>query len=121
MTKRGERVAPPPRSGGWSLRYASAGAAEEWEIVSRELASAVRRAYDQLESDPRLRTERQHPLRGQDSTTTVAGRTLEQWQYELSGSARLLYAIDDDRRDVWILGASVGHPKRTERVSGRRR
>ncbi len=40
--------------------------------------------------------------------------TLEQWQYELTGGARILYAIDPDRRTVWIIEASAGHPKQTE-------
>jgi hypothetical protein len=87
--------------------------------VCRELASAARRAFEQLEVDPRNRSDRQHRLRGPDATTTVTGIAMEQWQIELSASGRLLYAVDDERRTVWLVMASPGHPKRTERVRGR--
>ncbi|MGC8634988.1 MAG: hypothetical protein ACP5VP_10045 [Candidatus Limnocylindrales bacterium] len=50
----------------------------------------------------------------------MGGKTLEQWQHELTGGARILYAIDPGSRTVWIIEASSGHPKHTERVKGKR-
>jgi len=49
---------------------------------------------------------------------TIAGKDLEQWQYELTGAARILYAADRDKRTVFIIEASPGHLKATERVRG---
>lgn len=45
---------------------------------------------------------------------TVAGRKLDQWQYEATGGGRIWYAIDDRTRTLWITHAGTGHPKQTE-------
>jgi hypothetical protein len=118
--RRGSRVPPPPPPGGWTLRFDGSSAAEGWEQITSQFPGPTRRSVGSLETDPTARSERQHPLRGGEGTTTVAGKTLEQWQYELTGGARILYAIDPANRTVWILEASPGHPKHTERVKGRR-
>jgi len=39
---------------------------------------------------------------------------MEQWQYEVTGAGRLWYCIDDEQRTVWLIDATVGHPKATE-------
>jgi hypothetical protein len=39
---------------------------------------------------------------------------MEQWQYEVTAGGRIWYCIDDDRRTMWMIDASVGHPKATE-------
>lgn len=67
-----------------------------------------------MTSDPRSRTERQHPLRGALGSREVNGQTMEQWQYEVTAGGRLWYCIDDDRNIVWLTDAMVGHPKATE-------
>ena len=118
--KRGGRVPPPPPEGGWTLRFSNGSAAEGWEEITTQFRGPTRRAFEVLETDPFARSERQHRLRGTDGTTLVAGQPLEQWQYELTGGARILYAPDPERRTVWIIEASTGHPKRTERVRSRR-
>ena len=116
--KRGGRVPPPPPPGGWTLRFDGNSAADGWEQIVSQFPGATRRAFESLESDPTARSERQHQLRGGESTTIIGGKTLEQWQCELIGGARILYAIDPPSRTVWILEASPGHPKHTERVKG---
>lgn len=118
--KRGGRVPPPPPSGGWTLRFDGNSAADGWEQLVSQFPGPTRKAFEQLESDPTAHSERQHQLRGSESTTAIGGRTLEQWQYELTGGARILYAIDQASRTVWIIEASPGHPKRTEQVRGKR-
>jgi len=32
----------------------------------------------------------------------------------VTGSARVWYLIDDDRRTIWLVHAGPGHPKATE-------
>jgi hypothetical protein len=118
--RRGGRVPPPPPTSGWTLRFDGNRAAEGWEQLTSQFPGPTRRAFDQLESDPAAHSARQHRLRGGAGTTIVASSTLEQWQYELTGGARILYAIDPARRTVWILEASPGHPKHTERVRSKR-
>ena len=114
MGKRGERIPQPPPPGGWTLRFDSASAAEGWRIISDQFPGPTRRAFEQLETEPLARSDRQHRLHGSQGSATVGGRSIEQWQYELTGGARILCGIDPDRRTVWIIEASAGHPKQTE-------
>jgi hypothetical protein len=113
VPKRGERVAPPPREGEWDLRYADNAAARGWEELSRAAPSALRAAWERLRSDPRSRSQRQHPLKAGLATRAIGGVPFEQWQYEVTGAGRLWYAIDEDQRIVWVTFASVGHPRQT--------
>ncbi|MGH3589287.1 MAG: hypothetical protein ACRDQ0_23500 [Pseudonocardia sp.] len=57
---------------------------------------------------------RQHRLRGQLGARVVGGRTLEQWQYEVTAGGRIWYCPDPDRRVVWVVAAGPAHPKATE-------
>ncbi len=121
MTKRNERVPPPPPADGWTLRFADTFVSTGWEALCAQFPGPTRRAFEQLERDPLEHSSRQHQLRGSQATTTVRAELLPQWQYEVLGAARVLYAIDREKRTVWLTGASVGHPKKTERGVRRRR
>jgi hypothetical protein len=114
MPKRKERVAPPPRAGGWDFRFATNDAVKGWQNICAAAASNARIAWDRSTRDPRQRDERQHPLKGSLGTRTVNGCELEQWQYEVTGGGRIWYCIDDADRTVWMTAASSGHPKATE-------
>ncbi len=57
---------------------------------------------------------RQHKLRGQLGERQIGGRTLAQWQYEVTAGGRVWYCPDDERRVVWVVAASPAHPKATE-------
>lgn len=67
-----------------------------------------------LTSEPRHRSSRQHPLRGSYGKRMLNGAEMEQWQFEVTGSGRVWYCIDDRRRTVWLTHAGPGHPKATE-------
>ena len=114
MSKRKERVAPPPVAGGWDFRFATNEAVKGWEQICSAAASNARTAWDRTTVDPRQRDARQHRLKGTLSTRMINGRDLEQWQYEVTAGGRLWYCIDDDARTVWMTDASPGHPKATE-------
>ena len=114
MPRRGERVTPPPRSGGWDFRYADKGAADGWEELCRQAPGATRAAYDAIASDPRNRSTRQFPLRGNLGRRVVGGKNLEQWEYEVTGGGRVFYCVDDSARTIWLTLAATGHPKQTE-------
>ena len=114
MPKRRERVAPPPKPGGWDFRYATNEAASGWEKVCAAAAGNARTAWERITADPRERRERQHPLKGTLGHRLINGETLEQWQYEVTGAGRLWYCIDDQRRIVWLTLAAPGHPNATE-------
>jgi hypothetical protein len=114
VPKRRERVAPPPAAAGWDFRYGTSAAVEGWDEICSAAPANARVAWEKPTEDPRTRTERQHPLRGNLGTRDVSGQTMEQWQYEVTAGGRLWYCIDDNRRTVWLMDAMVGHPKATE-------
>lgn len=107
-------MAPPPAKGGWDFRYATSDAVTGWEKVCAAAPANARVAWERITTDPRDRTERQHPLKGSLGTRTVNGQEMEQWQYEVTGGGRLWYCIDDSKRTAWLTGATTGHPKATE-------
>ena len=114
MPRRGDRVAPPPKRDAWDIRYADNTAAKGWERLCRDSPSNARRAWDALTSGPRSRNGRQHPLQGSYRTRQLGGIEIEQWQYEVTGSGRIWYCIDDRKKTVWLTRVSPGHPKATE-------
>ncbi|MBC7793992.1 MAG: hypothetical protein H7Z43_09800 [Clostridia bacterium] len=116
MPKRGDRVAAPPKPGEWELRFGDGASASGWEDLCAQVPGPTREAYDSLVSNPRStkRPGRQHRLKGQLAERVVAGETLEQWQFEVTGGRRVWYCIDDAKRRVVIVLAAIGHPKATE-------
>lgn len=42
------------------------------------------------------------------------GRTLDQWQYEVTGGGRFWYLVDDETRTVWLTYGGTGHPPATQ-------
>jgi len=114
--KRGDRVAPPPGEGQWDLRFANNDAAKGWEDMARQFPANARRAWHVLCTNPGLpiNPARQHKLRAEFASVAVGGRRMEQWQYEVTGAGRLWYAVDDQKRVVWLTMAAPGHPKSTE-------
>ena len=85
-----------------------------WEAICAVAPANARLAWEQLTTNPRERTQRQHPLKGTLGSRLVNGQQLEQWQYEVTGGGRLWYALEDRTRTVWLTEASPGHPKATE-------
>jgi hypothetical protein len=68
-------------------------------------------------ADPRSRNDlsRQHRLKFDLKSVKVDGAELEQWQYEVTGGGRIWFAIDDERRTLWITQAGTGHPRQTDK------
>lgn len=63
---------------------------------------------------PQEQTERHHQLRFDLAYRDFRGERLPQWQIEVTGGGRIWYVVDDKRRIVWLVKASLGHPKETE-------
>jgi hypothetical protein len=40
---------------------------------------------------------------------------LEQWQYEITGSGRVWFLIDDDQHRVYLTLVEAGHPSKTDK------
>jgi hypothetical protein len=114
--RRRRRVAPPARPGCYTLRFATADAAKGWEDLCRQAPGNTRTAFEAIETDPAPQpsTGRHHRLKGGLATDTYAGKTLEQWQYEVTGAGRIWYLIDRDTLTCWIRLAGTGHPKATD-------
>jgi hypothetical protein len=114
--KRGDRVTPPAKPGGWDLRHATSEAAKGWEQLCQVARSNTWEAWVILTDRPTTpeNPDRQHRLRGALSAREVRGKVLDQWQYEVTAGGRLWYCPDPDTRIVWLVDASPGHPKATE-------
>jgi hypothetical protein len=115
-SKRGDRVAPPARPGGWEARFATSEAAKGWEELCRLARANTWEAWVVLTDRPTapISPERQHRLRGRLASREVGGHVLEQWQYEVTAGGRIWYCPDPRTRIVWVVAASTAHPKRTE-------
>jgi hypothetical protein len=68
-----------------------------------------------LRTQPRNRTDRNHPLKGSLAAKDVDGHQLERWQHEVTGAARIFFLIDDQKRTIWFEEVHIGQPKKTER------
>ncbi len=114
--KRGDRVTPPARPGGWEARFGTSEAAKGWEHLCQTARSSTWEAWIVLSERPTNpeNRARQHRLHGALSTRDVHGQLLDQWQYEVTGAGRIWYCPDPDRRIVWIVHAGPGHPKQTD-------
>ncbi|WP_100449092.1 hypothetical protein [Glycomyces xiaoerkulensis] len=114
--KRGDRVAPPPTDREFDLRFADSAAVKGWEELERQAPGNLRRAWEELRTDHRSRTNptRQHRLKGSLGLGTWKGGECERWQYEVTGGGRLWYLIDDESWTVWLTYAGTGHPKATD-------
>ncbi|SRR6266540_6402457 len=114
--KRGDRVAPPARPDGWEARFATSEAAKGWEDLCRVARSNTWEAWIVLTERPTApeNAARQHKLKGAFATREVGGRTLDQWQYEVTAGGRIWYCPDPGKRIVWVVLAGAGHPKDTE-------
>jgi hypothetical protein len=114
--ERNDRVAPPSPPDGWEARFATNDAAKGWEQLCGTARSNTWEAFVILTTRP---TEpenraRQHRLKGQLARREVHGRTLDQWQYEVTAGGRIWYCPDPDRRIVWVVAATTGHPRATD-------
>lgn len=120
MTRRGEAIERPRP---WTVRAAdrSGRGVDGWDKLVARFPEAADRAFVAVTSDPRRTDERQHRLKGALTLVSVAGKDLEQWQYEVLAAGRLFYAIDDEARALWVTAASIGHPKETDRPRRRKR
>ena len=116
MTKRGDRVAPPPKADEWELIFGNSDAANGWEELVRQAPGPTRDAFDAISKDPRDTTSlgRQHRLYGGLATVRIGGEELEQWQYEVTAGGRVWYCVDAKRKRVVLTYASTKPPKATE-------
>lgn len=114
MPKRKDRVAPPPEKGGWDIRFANNQVAREWDELCNIASANTRRAWNQITSGPRTRSQRQARLKKDLGVKQIEERALEQWQYEVTSGGRIWFCPDDEARTVWVTAVHIGHPKSTE-------
>ena len=113
--KRLDRVAPPTVDDEWHVRFGANEAAKGWEDLCTHATAKTREAYELMRVNPRPPEDVSHyRLRGGLATRTFGGRSLEQWQVKVSSSGRIWYLPDDEKHTVWVVLASVAHPKETE-------
>ncbi len=121
--KRGDRVAPPPGPTEWDVIFGTSEAAGGWDDLCKQAAGPTRTAWLAMRNDPTPRTwtDKHHPLVGPLQHGHYKGKVLPQWQYEVTGGARIWYIVDADQRRVVVLYASTRHPKATDKTHRRLR
>lgn len=92
-------------------------AAVGWSQLPAQAPENLDRAWVAITAAPRSHDDlsRQHRLKFDPAAVKVDDLELEQWQYEVSGGGRIWYAIDDERKTLWITQAGTGHPKQTDK------
>lgn len=110
--KRGQQIPPPPLGNEWKLRYATKESTSFPEL-EKQFAGPCAKAKERLRTAPTERNDVQKPLKGRLGTRIINGVDCEQWQYDISASARLWYCVDHTNHTVWLTNASAGHPSST--------
>lgn len=111
--KRLDEIPPPATDDEYTLKYATKESLH-FEEMARRFPGTCGELKRQLKNTPLVRSDVQNPLKGNLSTRSVQGKTLPQWQYDISSSARVWYCTDTETKTVWLTLASSGHPKATE-------
>jgi hypothetical protein len=111
--KAGDRVAPPASPGKWTLQFADSDTGGDWETLVQNIPSAALACYDTLSDDPLAYSNRQRRLRGELGAREIGGKTLPQWQLEITSGGRVWYCPDEDRRLVHLTLVSMTPPKAT--------
>ena len=104
--------------GEWELRYATKSSLVLVEMA-RQFPGNVAEAKARLRTAPTTRSATQKRLRDVLGTRVINGVALDQWQIDITSSARLWYCVDEDARVVWLTLAAAGHPRATEAKGGR--
>ncbi|GHH55147.1 hypothetical protein [Lentzea cavernae] len=114
--KRGAHMTPPPRPGGYAVRFGTTAAAKGWEELCRTAASNAWDAWVVLSEHPAstVNPNRQHLLKGDLRDHTHDGVVFDQWQYEVTSAGRIWYVVDEELKTVWVTWAGTGHPKLTD-------
>ncbi|WHT20898.1 hypothetical protein N8J89_07480 [Crossiella sp. CA-258035] len=116
--KKGDPVAPPAIGAEWQIRFSTTEAVKGWQDLENTAPGNLRKAWETMRAEPGpgpgKPTSRHHQLRRSLATGSHGGRTLPQWQIEVTGGGRIWYLLDEDRHTVWVQAACAGHPKATD-------
>lgn len=116
--KKGDLVPPPAVGAEWTIRFKNNDAAKGWQELENQAAGNLRKAWETMRNDPGpgpgKPNHRHHRLHDVVSTGSHEGRSLPQWQIEVTSGGRIWYLLDEERHTVWITYASTGHPKATD-------
>lgn len=105
-------VSRPLKSSEFVIEHSTSQAATGWrDIVATQNSSAVD-AWDRLTKAPNQSDPRRHQLKGHLATIVRDGVAHDQWQYELSGGARIWFYVDG--RTVKIVNVFTKHPNQTK-------
>jgi hypothetical protein len=105
-------VARPLKSSEFAIEHVTSQAATGWcDIVATQKSSAVY-AWERLTKAPNQSDPKCHQLKGQLATIVRDGVEHDQWQYELSGGARIWFYVEG--RTVKIVNVFTRHPTQTK-------
>lgn len=99
------------------MKPASEQARKQWLqalAAEPELMDAERTRLRTRPLDRSANPRRTAQLKGGLATRTIGGKTLPQWQQELTSAGRLWYCPDKQARTVWVTKVDLQHPKATD-------
>jgi len=88
-------------------------AAANWALACQQTSQAVAECFTACREDPRPRTARHHPLRGDLATRVLQGHDGALATRDHAGG-RVWLLIDEDKHTVWIDEVHLGHPAKTD-------
>ena len=124
-------VARPLRTSEFQVLCQGKQVLDDWNELVSSSRNAMIEAWEALANHPVQESPRQYQLRGDEAARMLDGVPWPQWQYKVTDGARILYLVDTQpvvnrsgkqlhAGRVVIIEVSAGHPKRTEKVRGRR-
>lgn len=113
---RGDPVAPPPGKGEFHVKYGCREAAVGWDQLYTQAPGNTLDAWIQMRTNPAPSppTQRHHQLKHGLATGLRNGKTLPQWQIEVTGGGRIWYLFDANAEACCVVKAGTGHPRQTD-------
>lgn len=101
----------------WTVKIVSSSVQKQWKLALEAEPELMEKERERLKTRPLDRSRnpsRTHKLKGGLAQKRVGDQVLEQWQHEITGSARIWYCPDKPNRIVYVTYISLSHPKVTE-------
>ncbi len=112
MSKRDDSVTRPINASEYTIKYATASARKGWSDVCATQRNSAADAWERLTKDPTSMDGTCHPLKGKLSAVTRDGEEHAQWQYELTGGARIWFYVSG--RSVYLIAIHTHHSNATK-------
>ncbi|QAV70717.1 hypothetical protein ESZ53_09890 [Salinibacterium sp. UTAS2018] len=112
MSPKNQSVPRPLKRAEYGIVCATTSAEKGWRDVRATQLSTVVDAWDRLTRDPQSIDGTCHPLKGDLAVVVRAGKSHDQWQYELKNGARIWFYVEG--KTVNLVAVHTAHPNQTK-------